>query len=160
MSIKTLFTLSFLFFLKTISAQTTKEARYHSNMLYLEFFGNGIVASVNYEHMFHQDGVDCFSMRAGLGIVDDHRQTIPLEAIWLTGGVKHHIDVGPGLTFLFDQYTPGKTYFIPVVHIGYRYQAPESNFLFRAGLSALFTDHYNNESTPKLNPGIAIGLAL
>lgn len=145
------------FFFQTINAQSVPEKKqYYPNIFYPEIFGNGIGFTFNYERMLKRVEGNCFSMRAGYGVIPDKIQTIPLEAIWLKG-IKHHIESGIGITTIIEPYAvkPG---FVFAARIGYRYQAPGEHLILRTGATIFFGN--TTSSIPTIIPGIAVGFAL
>lgn len=159
-----LFTICFIF---NLSAQLpTKTERYKPNIIYPELGGNGLLYSLNYERIIKQVGSRFFSMRIGYGIIPTNHsggveQTLPLELIWVDG-IKHHLEYGIGFTTVlgYSSYSAHPVSIIPAPRVGYRYQAPNSNLMVRAGVALLFTNHYNQASSPSFYPSIAIGVAL
>lgn len=162
--ITSIFTICFIF---NLSAQSpAKPERYKPNIIYPEIGGNGLMYSLNYERIMKQASAVFFSMRLGYGIIPTHQsggveQTIPLEFNWAQGK-SHHLEYGIGVTTVlgYSSYSAHPVSFIPAPRMGYRYQAPNGRLVVRAGLSLLFTNHYNQSSSPTFHPGIAVGLAL
>lgn len=142
------------------------------NAIYLELAGPGVLYTLNYERFLTEH----LSLRAGFSIwsVDSldivaqwiknfKYRSFPVMVTWLIGKKASHLELGLGIqpTFLegdFDVF-----YFIHANEkskgsgilglstIGYRYQKEESGFIFRIGMSPVF-------STSGVNP--AVGLSL
>ncbi len=104
---------------------------------FIEYGGNGLIASINYDARFlkTQDG---FGYRIGLGAVltDVFRAraglTIPIGLNYLAGKKSHFFESGLGLTIDVDA---GEVIFVP--SIGYRYQPLHNGFTFRIFASPL-----------------------
>lgn len=105
------------------------------NTLYLELFGPGLLYSLNYERRI-QD----VNLRVGVGgaaWMGSGYLTIPVGATYTgVGNELHHLELGATVTFILagDSFSTASTVaFQPI--IGYRRQAREGGYSFRAGLS-------------------------
>ena len=139
---------------------------------YLELGGNGIIYSINYDHMLTEKGRFSTHGRIGLSGWPQNGHSmiyaIPLEVNELIGGGKHHFEMGFGFTTFIAKtyYDPAKgneeefiTEFVPMIteRVGYRFQKADGGFLFRIGLVL-----HNLLSFRQLFPwgGISIGYTL
>jgi hypothetical protein len=110
------------------------------NTLYLELFGPGLLYSLNYE----REIVDDVNLRIGFGGAAWQGAgyfTVPLGATYSgIGNELHHFEVGATGTLIFadDSFSTASSFaFQPI--LGYRRQAEEGGFNFRAGLSPWIT---------------------
>jgi hypothetical protein len=117
----------------------------NTNSIYIEFFGQGIVGSLNYEHMIQHKKIKT-SSTIGVITIPSLREGgiagIPFSYNVIFGNKKSHFEVGTGLSIaaysengaLYQLRTDPKnmdyyTYFTP--KIGYRWQKPEGGLFFR-----------------------------
>lgn len=151
-------------------APSTSTAQTADNAIYLELGGNGLLYTLNYERTFAPE----WSGRAGLFwfTVDATGEQntsasatlnlIPLTANYFVGE-SHRLELGggplllrasasaegPGLTVSESGFGLGGT-----ATVGYRYQQLDGGFLFRIGLTPIFT---SNGFTPWA--GLSLGYA-
>jgi hypothetical protein len=135
------------------SVDTTRRAL---NAVFIEFGGNGIVYSVNYERFISQD----FSLRAGVGYLSlgssefdggasASLTTVPLMANYLgIGRYNHRLELGAGVVLMSMS---ARTYdglgsdfgsgFLAAATgcIGYRYAPLDGGFNFKAGFTPLLS---------------------
>lgn len=134
------------------AAVTSAQSR---NVAYFELAGNGIVPTVNYERQFRER----LFARAGLGFVhsssssgdEDTTLVIPLMVNYLTHPAgNHHLELGGGVTFitgdaqeLYDDIGDDDDESISnlagTATLGYRFQRPARGFVFKAGVTPVFT---------------------
>jgi hypothetical protein len=111
------------------------------NSIYLEAFGNGIIYSMNYDHLFLMKKNPMMGVGARIGVSYGiypflfgstiTLTTLPAE-VYLSRGKKNCLELGLGYTTLYDQYDyVGRG----MVRLGYRYRAP-GGFIFGAGVLA------------------------
>jgi len=133
----------------SIQAQVAERTR--SQGIFVEVLGNGFIYSVNYDTRFSQ-GFDGWGGRAGIGYIaiDDVRFTaMPFLVNYLFGKEKHFFEVGVGTTFLVASESNGTygpvgdrergTGFIGAMSLGYRMEPTDGGFMFRAGLTPIFS---------------------
>jgi hypothetical protein len=118
------------------SATSTSSGRDAKNTLYLELFGPGLLYSLNYE----REIVDDVNLRIGFGGAAWQGAgyfVLPLGATYSgIGNELHHFEVGATGTIIFagDSFGTASSFaFQPI--LGYRRQAEEGGYNFRAGLS-------------------------
>ena len=126
------------------------------NAFYVELLGNGLIYSVNYDRRL----TDNLAGRVGFAFVsgedsDGDRASIviaPVMGSYLFGEGNSHFeaglgvllasasveDVGSGDEDWFDETVEGSTVLGTGV-LGYRYQRPDGGFVFRVGLTPVFT---------------------
>jgi hypothetical protein len=122
------------------------------NAVYVELLGNALLYSVNYDRLFTPN----VAGRVGLMFVaaeDDDGDSgtaaiFPLMGSYLWGDGNSHFETGIGLavaTASFDvdeidiDESGGGTGVYGTGVLGYRYQRPGGGFLFRVGLTPVFT---------------------
>lgn len=140
-----LLTLKILLFIFAFSSETCNAQGNKS--VFVEFFGNGIGASANYDARFNKKE-NGLGFRAGLGyypatVFNKGFVTIPLGLNYLVGKAPHHLEAGGGITIL-----PNVTVFgdggyqangiVIIPSIGYRYAHKNKGFQGRAILSPFF----------------------
>lgn len=135
------------------SVDTTRRAL---NAVFVEFGGNGLVYSINYERFLSQD----FSLRAGVGYLSlgssefdggssASLTTVPLMANYLgVGRYNHRLELGGGVVLM---HMSARTYdgigsdfgsgFLAAATgcIGYRYAPLDGGFNFKAGFTPLLS---------------------
>lgn len=95
--------------------------------------------STNFELMFVERPDKVFikrGVRVGTGIYqyfDDASLNSIISYTCLTGAEKNHFELGVGVAYMHFL-TRSANYLLPAPNIGYRYQKPEGNFIFRSGL--------------------------
>lgn len=123
-----IFLLSFLF-LSHINAQ-------RGQSIYVELLGGGVIYSVNYDTRF-SEGEDKLGCRIGASFVESG-VIIPTQINYLFGENKHKFEIGLGITTFLEFDSDGSIYILGSGTLMYRFQKPDGNFLFRAGLSPTF----------------------
>lgn len=125
-----------------------------ANVLYMELWGNGIGATINYEHLidtgnyFYDDTPSVIYLRGGLGgwWTNEHHYGIPIMVEVLTGK-RSYFEFGVGI--MLDMYFKssgydwayGKTLVKGVMTFGYRYQPPDGSTVFKLGWTPVFFFH-------------------
>jgi hypothetical protein len=121
-------------FLLTFSVSYSQEQT-RKNAVFIEFLGNGGLYSLNYERQF----LDKMVIRGGVSFYPE-AIAIPLTVGKLVGRSQDLFELAIGSTILnfnaSGESNPGTAVFLTGV-IGYRYQKPEGNFLFRIGFTPL-----------------------
>jgi hypothetical protein len=118
------------------------------NAVFVELAGNGLIYSINYEHLF---GDSNLSLRGGLSYVslaasaggESAKATImtfPVLANYYIGGRDHKLQLGVGATFLYASESIALVSFsgvipAPTAVIGYRYIPARGGFAFFIGLT-------------------------
>jgi hypothetical protein len=134
-----------------------------SNSIQLELLGNGILYSLNYEHV-HPLSSNAISFRIGASYTPfdgSNFLTIPVSVNYILGSRPHKLEFGAGGT-----YYDGKIYIVGdyeydssfgfYANVMYRYDHPEKRHIVRAGLNPLVT----NELTTALWFGVGYGLKI
>ena len=132
------------------------EERFCPSAIYLEGLGQGILYSINYDHRLTPH----FGLRAGFTswsiplvffTVSELKFTgFPIMANYLTGEGTSHLELGIGVvaarvsvqgqgTFLGAEFEAGKSVVLGTATLGYRAQPKDGGFVFRIGLTPLFT---------------------
>lgn len=122
-----------LIFLITCSYSYSQEDRL-KNAFYVEIVGNGGLYSLNYEYQSLNKTV----ARIGISLLPE-AVAVPITFGKLIGKSKDMLELGVGITYLRysdDGIDPGNVAFLGGV-IGYRYEKPDSKFLFRIGFTPL-----------------------
>lgn len=129
-------------------SQSNEEKNY-KNSCYLELFGIGGYASINYERLFWVENKLKSGLRSGFSIhnLKDFRGklnpdlTFPFSFLVFYGS-KHNIEAGIGATITsttsanLPKNEPERfTGLHPNLTIGYRYQKTDGRFIFRANYS-------------------------
>lgn len=118
------------------------------NSVYLEFLGNGLFYSINYEYLF----TESFGGRVGAGYIAPlwySTGTFPLMACYLRGSGNHKLELGLGACVILQSENQGVSFWnedeeikgsgvLGTATVGYRYQRPEGRIIFRAGLTPFF----------------------
>jgi len=109
------------------------------NSFYLEGLGNGIIYSLNYDHLFSMKKHPKLGVGVRIGISYGNYQslfgssaltTLPAVA-YFSYGKKNCLELGPGYTSIFEgKYHVG----VPTVRLGYRYRSP-GGFMLGAGVT-------------------------
>jgi hypothetical protein len=131
------------------------------NIVYFEWFGNGVLYSLNYERFISND----ISLRCGLsyfgGGIDGGQGsvlTLPFLANYMLNFGSSHMQMGAGLTFVaatsdYKGFTSDIA--CATALIGYRYQPPDGGFMFEISFTPLMM--FDNGLF--LSGGIGIGEA-
>jgi len=129
--------LSTLFISPAFSQDTEEPAPINKNSVQgttgtmLVFF----TANVNYERMVKELPKSYLSVKAGFGGYaswNSSGQTYSLSLVHLAGKKNNHLESGAGLIYLHEKGWESQLW--PDLHIGYRYQKPDGELLFRTGL--------------------------
>ena len=126
--------------------------------LYFEALGNGIIYSLNYDHLLIHSGKEGLSLRTGLslypvkGTTDFPRYVVPIEFNYLVGNEKM-LELGIGANFL----NYGNNIW-PSFRIGYRKQRIEGGYFFRIGF-LLARVQYDDDSMTESHilPTLGVG---
>jgi hypothetical protein len=121
-------------------------AQTHPNSIYLEFFGNGGLYSLNYDRLFSEDigariGFMYFETEQFLFLTDIELFLIPITLNYLAGSENHKFElgIGPVLVFgsagIFGLESDSGSGVGGTATIGYRYQPKDGGFLFRIGFT-------------------------
>jgi hypothetical protein len=146
--------------------QEEKEGSNHG--VFFEFFGNGIFNSLNYDTRFTKRG-DGLGGKVGVGyapVNGDQYFSFPFMVNYLLGKNSHYFEVGAGANYLVGDYQNGGGIIgIPEIAIwegwtgnlslGYRYQPGDGGFLFRAGITPMFTKNEFKPFWPQVSLGYA-----
>ncbi|WP_242928593.1 hypothetical protein [Pontibacter vulgaris] len=160
-------------------AQQTQE-QIHRNSIFLELAGNGGFYSINYDHILLSADNWRLAGRAGAmyystvsGGVKGERTVwlaAPLEVSYLRGRGDHFMELGIGLTPLYQEYPEQdvmmqkkEIVLLPVGRLGYRYQQRKGGMFYKAGFTPMA--QFNNERNlgrSKFLPwfGLAVGYTL
>jgi hypothetical protein len=138
-------------FLSFSSLQAQVAERTRSQGVFVEVLGNGLIYSLNYDTRFSQ-GFDGWGGRAGIGYIaiEGVRFTaMPFLVNYLFGKEKHFFEVGVGTTMLIVSDSNGSfspvgdrnrgTGFTGAMSLGYRLEPTDGGFMFRAGLTPIFS---------------------
>jgi hypothetical protein len=132
----------------------TGPARSAENAVFLEIGGNGLIYSVNYEHLF---GDSDFSLRGGFSYLSLGASgggasakatfmTFPILANYYIGGKNNKLEIGAGATMVYAATSAGtSTSFAsvsglvpaPTMAVGYRYIPAKGGFTFFIGFTPL-----------------------
>jgi len=105
------------------------------NTLFLEVGGQSLYASISYDRLFRMDKKTKTSVTCGLALLPLKGYffiSTPISYNFLFGQKNHHLELGPGLTFISESYnnrTYSLLYFSP--KIAYRFQRPTGGLFFR-----------------------------
>ncbi|MEM8528844.1 MAG: hypothetical protein AAGG68_29685 [Bacteroidota bacterium] len=152
---KLFLTLTFIFGLFTINAQRAQS-------IYAEILGNGLFYSVNYDVRFAN--VDNqFGIRLGAAYFVEAAYLI-VQPNYLFGEDKHKLELGAGFTTLLEFGNgANENQLAANASIMYRFQNPEGNFLFQAGLAPTFVPIDEDDTFSGLSrlfwiwPGVSFG---
>jgi len=154
------------FFPQNTFGQMDKEGSNHG--VFLEFLGNGIFYSVNYDTRFSKK-VDGFGGKVGFGYIavdGDHYSSFPFLVNYLFGNKGHFFEIGAGANYLVTDYQNGGGVidspeiakwegWSGSISLGYRYQPVDGGFLFRAGLTPMFKESEFRPFWPQVSVGYA-----
>lgn len=146
--------------------QEEKDGSNHG--VFVEFLGNGLFYSVNYDTRFSKK-VDGLGGKVGFGYIGvdgDHYSTFPFLANYLKGKEGHYFEMGVGANFLVaDIKNGGGVGESPEIakwegwsgsmSLGYRYQPVDGGFLFRAGITPMFKKDEFRPFWPQISVGYA-----
>ena len=147
-SFKIVIILFFLF--SDICAQEIKVATLaRRNTIFLEVGGQSLYASVSYDRIFRLDKKIKTSITCGLAMLPAKGYffvSAPISFNFIFGQKNHHLELGPGLTFLSESYNNRNyslIYFSP--KIAYRFQRPTGGLFVRFSFvpTMLGVEHYS-----------------
>ena len=99
-----LFLLLLFLILSANTLQAQKDTTIARNTIFVEFLGNGLIGSINYDRLFFI-GKNKFSLRGGLLYfplnprIHGNNFSIPISFSFIKGK-KHHYECGLGVTYL------------------------------------------------------------
>lgn len=136
----------------TAAAPDPDPAPYCRHAVYGELLGQGILYSLNYDYLLTRDislraGVTAwalevpdFSMKAAYRDRQKELVGFPLMINYLAGEQSAHLELGVGVIPTAQRkLDPNNPPVLFTATIGYRSQSPEGGFVFRVGLTPLFT---------------------
>jgi hypothetical protein len=151
-------------------AQQEEATRFSRNAIYFEFLGQGFLYSINYDHRFTPH----IGVRAGLSFwslpflwSDINVSAFPIMFTYLTGNGNRHFEVALGVVPAIIANNGGSFFGLDLqgtkdfavfgtATIGYRSQPRKGGFLFRIGLTPLFTFNFKRAI---LIVGLSLGYA-
>jgi hypothetical protein len=142
-------------------AEMQQENRFLRNAIYMEVGGPGLLYSINYEyrikpHLSLRAGFTSWTLRTDLFLVQFERfkyTAFPLLVNYLTGNRQSsHLEIGIGLMPAFTSGRVGllgmpsndvgsRSLLLGTASLGYRYQAYDGGFVFRATLTPLVSKY-------------------
>jgi hypothetical protein len=160
-----------IFFLSnflSISSFSQVDTEGSNHGIYLEFFGNGIFYSVNYDTRFSKKS-DGLGGKVGFGyiaVAGDHYSSFPFLVNYLMGKEGHYFEIGAGANYLVADYKNGRGVnespeiakwegWSASMSLGYRYQPLAGGFLFRAGITPMFKEREFRPFWPQASVGYA-----
>jgi hypothetical protein len=138
----------FFFMIVFTNVSFAKDEKVAKNCIYLEFLGNGLMYSLNYDRMLSNS----IGFRIGAGFFstndrdsDDHLTvaTFPATLNYIKGKGKHKFEIGAGVMLLtvsgnIDLFDFEGSGLAGTATFGYRYQPKKGGFVFRIGFTPLF----------------------
>lgn len=127
--------------LSIISWSSFSQSNNSNSAFYIEFLGNGILYSLNFDQRFTTSN-DGIGGKIGVGIIPSNGEItafIPLHINYLFGK-KHAFEVGLGATALLQK--SGDNEIRPSSALMYRYTGSKG-FLFRAGIGSTWIPKSN-----------------
>ncbi len=172
--------LTLLIFAVTPAKAQQAQEQLRRNSIFLEVGGNGGFYSLNYDRMLLEAEYWRLAGRAGVmyystvsGGREEGRSSwlaVPLEVSWLHGRKSHFLELGLGVTPLYQKYPQegsvapeSELRLLPVGRLGYRYQQREGGMFYKAGFTpmAQFSKERNlGHSTLLPWFGLAVGYTL
>ena len=148
-----------------------KDTSYCRSAIYIEGFGQGILYSINYDYRFTPNiglrtGFTSWSMPFALFAIDELKFTgFPIMVNYLSGQGTSHLELGIGVVpaiisfqgrmIFFGGEVSGETITVlGTATIGYRAQSRDGGFVFRIGLTPLFT-----LKGSQISGGLSLGFA-
>jgi hypothetical protein len=119
------------------------------NSVYLEFLGNGLFYSINFEHLF----TESLGGRVGAGYISPglvSAGTFPLMACYLIGSGNNKLELGLGACVILQSETQSFSFsgaeneelkgngVLGTATVAYRYQRADRRFIFRVGLTPFY----------------------
>jgi hypothetical protein len=150
--------LAVLSMIAALSCTAVAQSPASRNSIYVEFLGNGVFYSCNYDHRF----TESFGMRVGVGYLpyqEVNIATFPLMGYYLLGSGSHKLELGLGVSVILQGEEQGFSWMSAVddqvrgnsvlgtATLGYRYQPADGGFVFRAGVTPLFGNFRRDKST-------------
>jgi hypothetical protein len=146
--------------------QEEKDGSNHG--VFVEFLGNGLFYSVNYDTRFSKK-VDGLGGKVGFGYIGvdgDHYSSFPFLVNYLKGKEGHYFEMGVGANYLVADYKNGGGVtespeiakwegWSGNMSLGYRYQPIDGGFLFRAGITPMFRKDEFRPFWPQISVGYA-----
>ncbi|MCX2740232.1 hypothetical protein [Pontibacter anaerobius] len=171
-----LFAISFLAF----SPAMAQQAEGKRNSFFLELGGNGGFYSLNYDRILMASGGWSLAGRMGAmyygtdsGGMEAGRSVwlaAPLEVSWLRGRRNHRLELGLGVTPLYQEYPEEgssqekELRLLPVGRVGYRFQRAEGGMFYKAGFTPMAQFNHEEASLGRgvFLPwfGLAVGYTL
>lgn len=157
-----LMALLFCVCLLSMNAQTGTQdtIRSKKNSIFLEAFGNGIMYSINYDHLFSMKNKPKIGIGTRIGVsygiyhwlfdMTFTAITLPAE-IYFSYGTKSCLELGLGYTSVFEENDMEGMF---TFRSGYRYRGPEG---FTCGAGILATINYYGMMFPY--PQLSIGFS-
>jgi len=156
-----------LLIIATVNFCKAQSSGKHRTTVFVEFFGNGLGVSGNFDMRLKLNINDGLGVRAGAGIFETYI-TLPLGLNYIAGKKKSGFESGIGITpiYNFDPgserniglfevgHKPSKFAVIGVLNAGYRFQGTKG-FTFRAS-----PDVYYYNKNLYIRAGLSIGLVL
>jgi hypothetical protein len=134
------------------------------NTFHTEGFGNGLLASINYDRIFFVKKQK-MSWRVGFFLIPLKESApylfFPFELNFLFGK-KHHFETGIGVTYIYEGITIEPSIAAIFGRVaGYRYQRPNGGFFFRAGAAIVLVHYFGGDPNfvpffPNLSLGYTI----
>lgn len=123
--------------------QTNSEIK--KNTLFLEGGGNALLYSFNFDRLLKIK--EKWRLSGRLGIIyfysffssfDRHFIGLPVEFSYLRGHKNNFLELGIGVTPIYDHYPPTRELIsMAVIRIGYRYQKREGGIFYKFGFTPL-----------------------
>ena len=129
---KTILLLLFLIPSLCLAQDETNKAFFKKNSVYVEILGEGMLYSLNYERIVSNNGKFNTSVKIGGNYLGDNLFFIPMGVSEIIGRKNHHLETGLGLSASFFSESISEGYLWLTGRLGYRYQKPSGNFLFKA----------------------------
>jgi hypothetical protein len=150
---------------------------FSKNSVYIEFLGNCLYGSINYDRIFYHKNINELSFHIGLyPYIRRSFATATTELSYLIGR-KNHFSTALGISYMHGLYAEGPLigngeheiigggYIVFIPRIGYRYQRPNGGVFFRIDVGISFKSlklyNYYGSSMPleakQFNAGISIG---
>jgi hypothetical protein len=140
-------------FISIFAQENIENKKTAKNTIFLELLGNSIWYSLNYDRIVFSEKSFKISGRIGASYMppsihfmaheyDFKTFSYPLQVCFIYGK-KHHIEIGTGYTFIFDEYKDDifKIYNTPnkyTISLGYRYQIQEGGIFVKVNILKFF----------------------
>jgi hypothetical protein len=150
-----------LTFVMLLSGAAMAQSPTSPNSVYLEFLGNGLFYSINYDHLF----TESFGGRVGASYIAtwwSSAGTFPLMAYYLNGSGNHKLELGLGACVILQTENQGVSFWdedeeiegsgvLGTATVGYRYQRAERGIVFRVGLTPFLGKFVKETLLPSLH---------